>query len=792
MNKFYSFILLFLLSAAVKAQTYYWVGASGGLWSSASSWSSTSGGSGGFGVPNAAGHNVVFDRNSTVDLDLGTVTLNTLTVTGNSSVEISVVGDADLNLLSTSTTTPALDIDAGSTLAHVTAQEATFITHFGNGAKGLVDGTWRFSSDIELTMSDGPYFVVPETGGLGNAIQVNGTIAIGDFATSPDYSLTGDEYIFLNENSVFRIESSLGTIPDFNWDAGSTVMILGPEFTGPSVSENDALGNVIYDAANQADILDLALINITIQGDLQVLNTNGQQLILLSNGSSGLDDDFLTTVEGDFIISGNSRVILSDNNSTASTVTLQVNGNANIGGLAFDLQSNNLISTNPTTFRVGGDINHTAGTFTTTSTSASSTVDLFIVELNGTAAQNINSVSGSFDNAANQVTLRMNNASGANLLSPLAVGRLSFASANKGVITTSTANVLTVNNNSNDALTINSPDNAGYVDGPVRRNTVSADAHIFPTGGGGVYRPAVLTPASVDASQYQAEYFDVAYSDLSALPPLRGVTNQEYWQIARIAGTTDATVTLSLNGAVPGAIASDAIVTAVYNGSDWVNARGTTGTFITPGTATSGDVTSESTGTFGDYTLGYASQEALPTVLVSLQARKISDKSAAVSWEVTTTSTPSYFEVMKSQNGIDFEFAGTVTGIHGTTRYTYTDNQLGVGTTYYRLRMVDIDGTESLTRIVAVLNGGKDVVIASMTPTLVSSRSRLHITSSKGGMMQVVITDMHGRIIQNQRLGITPGSQDLWLNLHSLSAGTYQLTSYFEGQRVSTIRFMKQ
>ncbi|WP_315818184.1 hypothetical protein [Paraflavitalea speifideaquila] len=352
----------------------------------------------------------------------------------------------------------------------------------------------------------------------------------------------------------------------------------------------------------------------------------------------------------------------------------------------------------------------------------------FVLELNGTAAQAITS-SGSIDNPTNQVTLRLNNASGATLATPLSVGKISWDPANKGNITTTSTNILSIRNtNISDPLVVNGASNGGYINGPVQRNTASnTQFYKFPTGKGGVLRECEVKPSTTAASTYEAEYFGTAHASTVKQTPLAGVSSKEYWNIGKIAGS-DAVVRLTLAGAVPDVGAGDTLVVAHFTAGTWVDARGT---LLSPGNSTSGSVESTLLTSFSPFTFGYtAYATALPIYLLNLTARKDAG-TAKLNWTITDNSTPQKFEVLRSTNGSNFTQIGTVTGVEGKLSYDFTDPALPNGTVYYRLRMIDIDGSGELTKIVAIMNGSKGVIITSMMPTLVTNRARLNISSSE-------------------------------------------------------------
>ena len=181
-----------------------------------------------------------------------------------------------------------------------------------------------------------------------------------------------------------------------------------------------------------------------------------------------------------------------------------------------------------------------------------------------------------------------------------------------------------------------------------------------------------------------------------------------------------------------------------------------------------------------------------PVTEVHFDAKKGNGNTALLNWKVTTGSTPERFEVLRSTDGRNFSQIGVLPGVPHQEAYGFDDLQLPLQVTYYRLKMYDDDGSSTLSRIVAVSNGGKGLLITSMIPTVVKTRARLNISSSNRGSMQLVISDSYGRVVRTQVAGISEGNQEIWLDLHSLAVGAYQVTGYMNGEKTASIRFIRQ
>jgi hypothetical protein len=784
------------------AQDYYWIGPVNGNWNSGANWSHTAGGAAAGTFPSAATDNVIFTANATINLNVGNISLNSLSVNGTTTV-VKITGTGgggavrNITVNSTDALNPALQIAAGCKLQAYADANTSFTVIFAPDAQASINGDWSFNGDYNINSST--TFLLGDAG-HNTRVNVNtgGSITIGEFAFTEPNETSGD-YLVFKAGADLNLLPENPIVPEANYDASSNINITGVVFSGVSFEETESIGNLTYNCPgqnNQYGPVSLALLSfnvghLDVKGTLNILNTGNQELDIISyfSSSNGITDRS-ATIKGNLNIQGNSRVAIAQ--GTEAPIYFTVEGNVIANGTSFDLQSGNDISNQPTVLYVGGNIQHTAGTFTASSNAINQTSDLFVIEMNGTAAQTISSHNGTFDNAGNQVTLRINNAAGVTLLNSLAVGRLSFNSANKGVLTTN-ANVITLNNttpNSVSSIVLNSPSATGFVNGNIRRKSASTEPLVLAAGAGSKYRPVTLIPASATASTFEAKYIDSDHGGTYELP-VRGVANY-YWDISRLGAGANAAVQLTIPGAVPGAQAGHDLIVGKYDGSNWVNVKGATGISVSPGNATSGTIRSEAQSTFGSFTIAYESEASLPTLLVSFTGKNVGKNISELKWKITDNSTPSVFEIMRSSDGVHFATIGKVSGVAQQYDYSFTDAAMVSGNNYYRLRMLDIDGSANYSAIVIVSNGVDGLGFSSLMPNVVTSSARLVISSGKSGNVQLLITDMSGRIVQKRNIALTAGSQQVTIDASRLSPGIYQITGFIAGEKATTIRFIKQ
>lgn len=788
MKKFYALfvVCLFLAAYGYGQSTITWSGGSSGNWNTGSNWTG--------GVVPGGLDSVVFTSSAAVDLDLDVIEVKSLTITSGATVKLVAIKITGNVMSVTNPLYPALRIDAGSRLidsVYGGGLNNYFDFKLAENAGAEISGALVFTGSDD---SQGSMLWLDEFDPGTVNVNSGGSMVIGENGYSPT-TYSGKEAFFVFKNGSllhFAGASAQGgsDLPNATFEPASTVMISALQTGGIAFNTIDEIGNLTYAFPEQSAAVNLGIpAGVIIKGDLHISNTNNQKLVLLANPSNSIA---VPVIEGNLVIEGNSVIEVSEANP-GKIINLTVKGDANIGGTAFSLQGSN--NSSPTTLILQGNLNHTAGTFGASSTATSGSVHLYTVEMNGNAPQTISSHNGSIDNAANQVTLRLNNAAGVTLNSPLEVGRLSFNSVGKGKLFTTSANVLAINNISENAIVVESPDNAGFVSGPVRRKTITDNPLSIPTGKGSVYRPATIVPTSEDGitvTTYEATYFNTAHASIDQFDhPVLGVSDAEYWEVQRIGAGADAKVELSLNGAVNGASMVHYIIATKFNGAKWVTARPDGGLYL-PGDATTGTVSTSVQTSFGYYSFGYVLQSALPTTLANFTARKTAEGEAVLSWKITDISTPESFEVTRSSDGVNFTTIGKVSGSANKRDYTFTDRQLLTGNNHYRLRMLDQDGAVTYSIVATVINGVKGVVLSAPMPSIVADRTRMTVSASVQGRMQLVVTDTYGRVMQQQTAEISKGAQEIWLNATRLASGIYQVTGYMNGEKTSTFRFIKK
>lgn len=496
----------------------------------------------------------------------------------------------------------------------------------------------------------------------------------------------------------------------------------------------------------------------------------------------------LHKVDGNLnIISANSTVVINSGTSaTAASVTVGGSVNISAGILR------GMTSTGKGVLNLSGDINNTGGAIQTGTGSST-----FSINYLGTGAQSINNTGGTFSFTANQVDT-INKPSGAlTLNTPVThAGSIDFLS---GILNTSAVNLLTMAAGSS----VLNASNASFVNGPVKK--IGNTPFTFPVGKSNGYVPIAVsnfTGASAVTDEFTAEYVRSSGAALGAVtaPLINRVSGCEYWTLDLNNGTPTVDLTLFWNANNPCGgtyIANTAdLEIAHFDGTNWNNSSVGFSSLGGGSNNTAGDITWAGVTTFSPFTLASKSNaNPLPIVINYLNGTK-SNGNHLLNWKATCVSVPSVtIELQRSTDGRNYSgiYSIFATATRCQQPFDYTDNQPAKGINYYRLKITDADGKVTYSSIVSLINAVKGIDVMNIAPNpIVNSAFNLKVSAAAKTKMEIVITDMQGRILQQQSVNLLAGFNNIPMNVRNLAAGTYQLVGYTEEGKTKVLRFVIQ
>jgi GEVED domain/Secretion system C-terminal sorting domain len=175
-----------------------------------------------------------------------------------------------------------------------------------------------------------------------------------------------------------------------------------------------------------------------------------------------------------------------------------------------------------------------------------------------------------------------------------------------------------------------------------------------------------------------------------------------------------------------------------------------------------------------DYTLNVTGGATLPTKLLRFEG-KYTEGSHQLTWQTESEVNAAYFDVERSLNGQYFDKIATVKAFGKANTYALEDKKVTQNTVYYRLKMVDNNGSFEYSKIIA-LHAGKHNNVLYIFPNPVTEF--LTIETTDEGDRQVV--NLLGQTVLRSK-----ATQQI--DVSTLPSGTYFLK--VGGQQA---RFVKQ
>lgn len=176
-------------------------------------------------------------------------------------------------------------------------------------------------------------------------------------------------------------------------------------------------------------------------------------------------------------------------------------------------------------------------------------------------------------------------------------------------------------------------------------------------------------------------------------------------------------------------------------------------------------------------------QSALPVTLVGFEAQK-EGKKVQLSWKTSAETNSDFFEIQRSRNAKDWKFLGRVQSAGDSkvqNLYGYSDNAPIAGNNYYRLKMVDRDGTFAFSQIRAVSWNGNALAVF---PNPAADRLEMEV-EDWAKVVRVKILNAGGRVVEEHNPATVSSRKQVRLN--GFKPGNYILqVEYRDGSSAST------
>ncbi|MDR6809008.1 hypothetical protein J2Y45_006222 [Dyadobacter sp. BE34] len=180
-----------------------------------------------------------------------------------------------------------------------------------------------------------------------------------------------------------------------------------------------------------------------------------------------------------------------------------------------------------------------------------------------------------------------------------------------------------------------------------------------------------------------------------------------------------------------------------------------------------------------------AQENALPVNLVSFDLKRV-EHATVLYWQTSDEKNSDFFEIQQSEDAKKWNKLGIINAANTSNSkrdYSFDDAAERYGTQYYRLKMVDTDGTFAYSKIQSIRLGSAGLISAYPNPVV----DKLLI-GSKEALASVKMTDLTGR--QFMELSKPKPGQEV--SLKNYPAGTYLVKVETASGKTQVIKIIKQ
>jgi hypothetical protein len=185
----------------------------------------------------------------------------------------------------------------------------------------------------------------------------------------------------------------------------------------------------------------------------------------------------------------------------------------------------------------------------------------------------------------------------------------------------------------------------------------------------------------------------------------------------------------------------------------------------------------------------YTGISTLP-ILISDFTGQVQNTETVLSWDITSVDNGKEIVILRSADGYNFDSIGVLTvnsQLSLIGRHTFDDGSPLAGKNYYRLELVNTDGTTSYSNIVGV-TFGQDAAASTITILGNPLTNELRLSGITGEKGMVVIYDAMGRIMQEASTQGVTGVLSIACN--SLPRGQY-FAKVIQNNASQTLPFVK-
>jgi len=149
-----------------------------------------------------------------------------------------------------------------------------------------------------------------------------------------------------------------------------------------------------------------------------------------------------------------------------------------------------------------------------------------------------------------------------------------------------------------------------------------------------------------------------------------------------------------------------------------------------------------------------------------------------LNWKTSFEEDVQHYDVEKSRDGVDFENIGSVESSVDSEEkaYRFFDTKLGSQKSYYRLKVVEADGTSSYSQTILVnKEQPNQFAVVAYSSVMAKTTFDLTLDAVTEGQLEYALVSYKGELIFEEFQFLYPGLNEIQLSLQDLPEGTYKV-----------------
>lgn len=180
----------------------------------------------------------------------------------------------------------------------------------------------------------------------------------------------------------------------------------------------------------------------------------------------------------------------------------------------------------------------------------------------------------------------------------------------------------------------------------------------------------------------------------------------------------------------------------------------------------------------------------LPVKLVQFYGA-VRSGGTALYWQAGEARDLERFEIEYSLTGTGFNTIGAVDYEHGRTAYEYY-HPLTSGVIYYRLKLVNTDGSFEYSRIVMLTTARRSGGNMLVYPNPSSSSVNIQVKWHRHTAAQAEVVNASGQVVLRKEVELQDGAVSIPLGVAQLPSGVYEVMVRVEGEVVGRSRWVRR